>query len=79
MNDMTIIDKVIYCFHNCTIGQEFKCEEIKNILKIKFNANESSIIPSDYCYNITNNGIKNYETYLHIFERIGREIGRAHV
>jgi hypothetical protein len=38
----------------------------------EFGTNPNSVIPSDYCYNITNNGITNYRDYLHIFEQLAR-------
>lgn len=38
-------------------GMEFTSEEIKSAVTSKFGANPTSVIPSDFCYNRTNNGI----------------------
>lgn len=69
---MTIFDKVRKSFANCEIGEVFTTQEIISKVHTDFGVNPDSIIPSDYCYNITNNGIYNYENYLHIFEQIQR-------
>lgn len=53
------------------IGHEFKTSEIKNGLNEKFRTNTTSIIPSDYCYNRINDGIK-YEKLPHFFIYIKR-------
>ena len=58
-------------FQNTPIGTEFTCAEIKSRIHLRFDRNEDSIIPSDYCYNRLNHGI-NYEEQLHLFEYLGR-------
>lgn len=63
----TIQTEVIYTFKSIPIGREFSRSEIVSMVNKKFGRNETSIIPSDYCYNRLNNGI-NYETSLHLFE-----------
>ena len=40
------------------IGRFVSTSEIKDALKLKYGTNASSIIPSDYCYNRINGGIK---------------------
>ena len=63
----SIFDMVIDTFKNIPIDTEFTCSEIKNLVTSKYNScNPTSVIPSDYCYNRLNNGIK-YEKYLHLF------------
>jgi len=56
---------------NDRIGSTVTASEIKHALKAKFGTNASSIIPSDYCYNRINDGIK-FEK--HIFEYIDHNI-----
>ncbi len=51
-------------------GEILTSKQIKNMLKLKFNTNLSSIIPSDYCYNRTNKGI-NFNQ--HLFIKINRK------
>jgi hypothetical protein len=36
----------------------FKTSEIKELMTRHYGVNENSVIPSDYCYNRTNNGIE---------------------
>lgn len=64
---MTILDKVIESFKDCEIGTVYSRQEAISKVVSKFGCNESSIIPSDYCYNRINNGI-DFDNYLHIFE-----------
>jgi hypothetical protein len=68
---MSILKKVNDTFKECKIGTEFSRQEIINRVVQKHGCNPGSIIPSDYCYNRTNDGI-NFEKYLHIFEYVGR-------
>jgi hypothetical protein len=63
----TIKEKVIEVFRN-QVGEEFLREEIKDLVVNQFpGTNRSSIIPSDYCYNIVNAGIT-FE--FHLFESL---------
>ena len=66
-NNLSIFDMVIDTFKNIPINTLFSRSEIINLVVSKHGCNPTSIIPSDYCYNRLNNGIK-YETYLHLFE-----------
>ena len=67
---MTIFDKVRKDFITVKLEKYLLTQEIiqKYILIL---GESDSIISSDYCYNM-NNGIYNYENYLHIFEQIQR-------
>ena len=53
---MTIIEKVRDTFADCELGAIYATSEIIAIVKTKYGVNEGSIIPSDYCYNLTNKG-----------------------
>lgn len=53
---MTVLDKVRQTFRNVEIGTEFTTAEIKQMVATRFNVNPGSVIPSDYCYNMTNKG-----------------------
>ena len=59
---MTIIDKVRHAFVGCEQGAIYTTAEIKNMVKTKYCVNEDSVIPSDYCYNLTNKGKLNDST-----------------
>ena len=64
---MTISDEVRETFKHTKIGTEFTAFEIKQMVNQQFGRAHGSIIPSDYCYNRLNNGIK-FEKHLHLFE-----------
>ncbi len=71
---MSIKDKIFSTFEN-ERGKAFSRKEIIDLVLEKYpETNRSSIIPSDYCYNITNKGIP-FDN--HLFEHI--EIGRYKV
>lgn len=53
---MTIIEKVRDTFANCKKGTIFSTSEIIDLVMLKYGVNRGSIIPSDYCYNLTNKG-----------------------
>lgn len=69
---MNIIDKVIYTFKNVKVGKEFTRDEIVKMVVQKYSINESSIIPSDYCYNRYNLGVK-FDKDTRLFEYKERE------
>lgn len=52
----TVLQKIKASFINIKVGREFKTQEIIDLVKFKYKINESSIIPSDYCYNRMNLG-----------------------
>ena len=54
---MKISDLIIETFKDCIIGTIFSRQEIIKNVSEKFDINESSIIPSDYCYNRWNKGV----------------------
>ncbi len=63
--EMKIKDKVLSVFQD-RIGQNFSREEIIDLVVIAYpGTNRSSVIPSDYCYNLINVGIP---FNFHIFE-----------
>ena len=45
------------CFRDVAVGTKMKRQEIIDLLSERFGTNPSSIIPSDYCYNMKNKGI----------------------
>ena len=51
---MTIIEKVKETFLECEPGTIYLRSEIINMVKVRHGVNEGSVIPSDYCYNLTN-------------------------
>ncbi len=63
----TVMIEVVESLNDVPIGTELTRSEIVSLVNKKFNRNENSIIPSDYCYNRLNSGI-NYEKILHLFE-----------
>lgn len=63
---MTIYEQIKVFLRDRT-GETVTAKEIKNALKAKYGTNTSSIIPSDYCYNRINDGIRFDK---HIFEYI---------
>lgn len=54
---MKVSDLVIETFKDCIKGIIFSRQEIIKKVSEKFDVNESSIIPSDYCYNRWNKGV----------------------
>jgi len=71
---MTIIDKVRDTFVGCEVGSIYSTKEIKDMVRTKYGTNDGSIIPSDYCYNLTNKGKAAYPELdkFKIFEWISR-------
>lgn len=65
---MTIFDQIKEILESKE-GSIVTSSEIKNDLNLKYGTNKQSIIPSDYCYNRLNNGIKFNK---HLFEFINR-------
>ena len=54
---MQIIDQLRDCLADVAIGTKMKRQEIISLVVDRFGANPNSVIPSDYCYNMTNKGI----------------------
>ena len=63
----TITAEIIAALEGTPIGTEFERSEIISMVRKKFRRPEGSVIPSDYCYNRVNNGIR-YEKQIHLFE-----------
>lgn len=70
-SDLTIEEKVLSTFAGKE-GETFKRHEIIDMVLKKYpGTNKDSVIPSDYCYNMTNNGIK---FKFHVFELQSRGV-----
>ena len=53
---MTVLQEVTETFKNFEKGTLFSTAEIKTLVNKKYGRNPASVIPSDYCDNITNKG-----------------------
>lgn len=54
----------------------YSLSEILTILNTKFNTNKRSIIPSDYCYNRLNKGIKfNKHIFIYLERNLYKYVG----
>jgi hypothetical protein len=51
------------------VGQVFTSNDIKQELKNRFGRNPDSVIPSDFCYNRVNDGIR-FEVNTRLFEYV---------
>lgn len=51
---VTDLQMIEASFMNCKVGREFKTQEIIDMVKFKYQIKDSSITPSDYCYNRMN-------------------------
>jgi 5-methylcytosine-specific restriction protein B len=54
---MKIIDQLRDCLSDVGLGTRMKRQEIVSLVVDRFGTNPNSIVPSDYCYNMTNKGI----------------------
>lgn len=71
---MRIHDKVSTVFKG-RVGETFESKEIIDLVVNAFpGTNRTSVIPSDYCYNITNKGIP---FAYHQFESVGKALYRC--
>lgn len=70
----TILEQVEETFADCKIGTLLSRREIIEVVHLRHNTNRSSIIPSGYCYNITNQGKQQSQgmDQFYIFEYISR-------
>ena len=64
---MKISEQFKQTFRDTDTGTEFTKADIVQEMRSRFGTNESSIIPSDYCYNRLNNGI-DFTSQMHLFE-----------
>ena len=69
--DIPVWDKICNIFSD-EVGKEFTTAEIIDLVVERYpDTNKTSVIPSDYCYNMTNKGI-DYKKHKHIFEQLER-------
>lgn len=70
----SILEQVEETFSKVPIGTEFTRGEIIDAVHLRYKTNKSSIIPSGYCYNITNKGKQAYQAidHFYVFECISR-------
>ena len=66
----TVTSEFVEEFAETPIGTVLTSNDIVSRIHTRYGRNKNSIIPSDYCYNRLNNGIK-YETHIHLFEFLG--------
>jgi hypothetical protein len=65
-------DKFYNLFASSNLGKVLTHRNIQDMIIDAYSGtNRSSILPADYCYNITNAGIQNFEHQLHLFEHLG--------
>ena len=76
---MTILDEVRETFKNTVPGTELTTAEIKEMVYMKFGRTKSSVIPSDYSYNMTNKGkignLKNFNIFIQIKRGLYKFVG----
>ena len=74
MGEQKVMEKIVLGFQAFvdTYGLDYiaTTSELIHFVHTKYNLNKTSIIPSDYCYNLINNGIDLSKPTL--FEQIGR-------
>ncbi|MBR5496584.1 MAG: hypothetical protein IKV76_01205 [Clostridia bacterium] len=80
---MTVINEVRCTFAKTKYGTEFTTEEIKQKVYDKFGRNKGSVIPSDYCYNMTNKGkvgsLKDFNIFIQIKRGLYKYVGENHI
>lgn len=68
---MTIVEQFRECFKDVPVGTKFTRKQIIDMLHEKYGTNETSIIPSDHCYNMTNKGLRGSNRDNNFFLNIG--------
>ena len=68
---MTIVEQFRECFKDIPIGTRFTRKQIIDMLHEKYGTNETSIIPSDHCYNMTNKGLRGANRENNFFLNVG--------
>ncbi len=68
---MNVVEEIEEFIKTLPLECEFSTKWFKKVLKEKYGRSDGSYIPSDYCYNITNNGII-YEKQPHYFLHLSR-------
>ena len=69
-SNSAIFREVVETFKDIPFGTEFNYSDVQNLVVARYphrKEKKDSIVPSDYCYNKTNNGIK-YGKWLRLFE-----------
>ena len=68
---MTIVEQFRECFKDVPIGTRFTRKQIIDMLHDRFGTNETSIIPSDHSYNMTNKGLRGSNRDNNFFLNVG--------
>lgn len=68
---MTITEQYRECFKDVPVGTRFTRQQIIDMLHDKYGTNETSIIPSDHSYNMTNKGIRGSDRGNNFFLNVG--------
>ena len=68
---MTIVEQYRKCFKEYPVGTKFTRKQIINLMHEGFGVNESSVIPSDHSYNMTNKGLRGASRSNNFFLNIG--------
>ena len=68
---MTIVEQFRECFKDTPIGTRFTRKQIIGMLHEQFGTNETSVIPSDHCYNMTNKGLRGSKRNKNFFLNVG--------
>lgn len=66
---LPITEQFRVCLKDVPIGTRMKRQDIIELINSKYGTKTSSIIPSDYCYNMTNKGIS--ENHISFFLNVG--------
>ena len=64
-----IVEQFRECLKDISIGTRMKRQDIIELISSRYGTKASSIIPSDYCYNMTNKGIP--EDHVSFFLNVG--------
>lgn len=76
---MTMTEQFRECLRDLPLGTQLTRQQIITLIQDKFDTKESGIIPSDYCYNMTNKGIpENHVSFFlniekGLYEYVGEE------
>ncbi len=77
---MKILDQLRACLKDVPLGTRLKRQEIIDRMAAEYGANPNSILPSDYCYNMTNKGkTGNVNFFLHLEDGLYEYVGEHYV
>ena len=68
---MTITEQYRECLKDIPIGTKLTRTQIIDMLHSKYGTNETSIVPSDHCYNMTNKGLRGSNRDNNFFLNVG--------